>query len=182
MDGLLGLIITGMIFYFLNKGMKKAGEHRRGTQFGKLGEAFEKAATVFQDEFSSTPKAHTPTVKPLSKPISRPLSTSAPVMPPPVSTPQIFSTLTPNVQQGGSLGGMGSYTGSLGVSSTEGMDLCDSTLNHDRIIVEEPEAEFLNEYEGSALLPFPFTADAVMQGVIMSEVLTRPAQRKWGRR
>lgn len=90
--------------------------------------------------------------------------------------------MSPTLSEGESFQNRGVYVGSLGVASMEGMDFCDPMLNHDRIIAAEPEAWFSMEDGGTAALPVFFTTDAVARGVIMSEVLARPGQRKWGRR
>ncbi len=66
--------------------------------------------------------------------------------------------------------------------STEGMDFCDPSLSHDRIVPQEDDGVYGAEPMAVHAGAFSFTTDAVMQGVVMSEILQRPAQRKWGRR
>lgn len=73
------------------------------------------------------------------------------------------------------------YGGSLGLSSLEGMDTCDPSLNHDRIISEE-SSDLPEEPKEAAGFSISFTRDAIMQGIVMSEILARPSERKWGRR
>lgn len=69
--------------------------------------------------------------------------------------------------------------GSLGVGSTEGIDVCDPSLEHG-VSAEDlsPVFSYAMPVEGA----LKFNRRALLQGVIMSEVLTRPSQRKWGRR
>lgn len=73
------------------------------------------------------------------------------------------------------------YGGSLGYSSLEGVDICNPSLNHDRIISEEG-SQPPEEPKEVAGLSLSFTKDAIVQGIVMSEILTRPSERKWGRR
>jgi len=75
---------------------------------------------------------------------------------------------------------MSGYMGDSGYVSLEGMDLCDPELGHSRIRNELSPLDPIPVDEAYAL-PFAFTADAVVQGVIMSEILTRPNRRRWVR-
>lgn len=77
------------------------------------------------------------------------------------------------------------YTGSLGgssqegASSQEGEDTCDPSLSH-----AAPSAYGANGVYADAIGAEPMPAwdgRSLLRGVIMSEILTRPAQRKWGR-
>ena len=76
----------------------------------------------------------------------------------------------------------GDYVGSLNVDSDEGRDLCDPELGHAheeeftvQALPDEP-----NPYEETPVLSWD--SRAIVQGVVMNEILTRPDQRKWGRR
>lgn len=71
------------------------------------------------------------------------------------------------------------YGGSLGATSTEGRDTCDPSLGHERRQPVEPAADAYALDEG----PVPeLDAQTLIQGIVMSEILKRPYERKWGRR
>lgn len=72
------------------------------------------------------------------------------------------------------------YQGSLGGGSTEGEDICDPTLGHDKKANDDLESIYSQEIGAEPLLDFG--AHAILQGVVMSEILARPNQRKWGGR
>lgn len=77
-----------------------------------------------------------------------------------------------------SMEGYGAYQGSLGVDSAEGRDLCDSDLGHDR------ELEFSwreSAYTSDIGVVPEMDAQAMARAVVMSEILKRPSERKWGR-
>lgn len=192
MDALIVLAMLFSIISVIAKALKKAGDRksgawpsvgssgrtRFGTQLEGLEGAIEKAASVFRDEFSPSQRPKpSPVVKTPPQPIARKAA-----MEDISSSPQRFSVMSPTLSEGDSFQNRGGYVGSLGVASMEGMDLCDPMLNHDRIIAAEPEAGLPMDEEGTVALPVLFTADAVVRGVIMSEVLARPGQREWGRR
>lgn len=72
-------------------------------------------------------------------------------------------------------------TGSLGGESTEGIDTCDPSLEHQRD--GEPRAhDALYTADQPTATGLRFDAGTLLGGVIMSEILTRPSQRKWGHR
>lgn len=73
--------------------------------------------------------------------------------------------------------GHADYEGSLGGGSSEGIDTCDPSLEHGR---RQPAADsvYADEIGGEPLIDI--SPRAVMHGIVMSEILTRPAQR--GRR
>ena len=73
------------------------------------------------------------------------------------------------------------YFGSLGMATMEGEDTCDPLLQHTR---EPREQEWMASRTPETLntLPMPFTKSALLQSVVMSEILTHPSQRKWGRK
>ncbi len=77
-------------------------------------------------------------------------------------------------------GGRSEYIGSLGVASEEGMDLCDPSLEHGRSV--GPASGGVHEGGPDDAPLVDLHARAMMQGIVMSEILTRPSQRKWGRR
>ena len=70
------------------------------------------------------------------------------------------------------------YTGSLGGVSTEGEDECDPSLGHGESAVAQISAV---ESAADTQPELSFNRQALLNGVVMNEILTRPAQRKWGR-
>lgn len=71
--------------------------------------------------------------------------------------------------------------GSMDYVSTEGADLCDPSLAHSRAQRSlDGTANIYDEQITSTPL-IDLRAHAILQGVIMSEILQRPAQRKWGK-
>ncbi|HIU19471.1 MAG TPA: hypothetical protein IAC48_05370 [Candidatus Limiplasma stercoravium] len=70
-------------------------------------------------------------------------------------------------------------SGSTASPSMEGRDTCDPSLGHAKVRpAATPTAYDAPEYAGPRL---EMNAQTILQGVVMSEILTRPAQRKWGR-
>lgn len=70
-----------------------------------------------------------------------------------------------------------SWIGSMNVDSDEGEDLCDPSLGHERETIIDPQSVYAGEIGKEPLLDL--SSRGLMQGVIMSEILTRPAQRKY---
>lgn len=68
-----------------------------------------------------------------------------------------------------------SHMGSLMAESTEGMDLCDPTLEHDRETVVDPHSVYAGEIGAEHRIDL--SPNGLWQGVVMSEILTRPAER-----
>ena len=62
--------------------------------------------------------------------------------------------------------------------SAEGRDTCDPSLGHERRSVEPADDAYALD-EG--LVP-ELDAQTLIQGIVMSEILKRPYERKWGRR
>lgn len=151
------LIIVGVIGSF----SKKYKEQFKAT---------EKQGTAPHTPFSYHNRAESPKAVFHSSPLAaaRPVSQEG------------YSPLSPRVEQTAQ-----EWTGSLqgnstqGTVSTEGMDICDASLGHQRLplwLADETEPLFGAEENAT------ISSDALLQGVIMSEILTRPSQRKWGRR
>lgn len=67
------------------------------------------------------------------------------------------------------------YEGSLGGGSTEGVDTCDPELEHG--VHWQPEADSVYAREIGSETLIDLSPRAMMQGVVMSEILTRPARR-----
>ena len=74
------------------------------------------------------------------------------------------------------------YVGSLGSGSTEGEDVCDPSLQHGESSLEDE----LNPIYATAISTqepmLDLSKKGLLQGIVMSEILTRPAQRKRGHR
>ena len=67
------------------------------------------------------------------------------------------------------------YMGSLLADTSEGEDACDLELGHEREAVIIPESVYANEIGREPVLDL--SARGIYQGVVMSEILTRPSQR-----
>lgn len=68
------------------------------------------------------------------------------------------------------------YMGSMLVDSDEGEDACDPTLAHDRPERVDPHSVYAGEIGAEHRLDF--SPEGLWQGVVMSEILTRPAERQ----
>ncbi len=168
MDALVALIIIGVcVSLFRKSGVKqsrkRSAPYRRG-QVNPRPVPFEPVDPV------STPK-----VSPIPKPDPEPFCQEA----------EGFSGEGQGMSHSlerAPLTSPGDYVGSLNVDSDEGRDLCAPELGHGheeefavRQLPDEP-----NPYEESPVLSWD--SRAIVQGVVMNEILTRPGQRKWGRR
>lgn len=69
------------------------------------------------------------------------------------------------------------WNGSLNADSAEGEDLCDPSLGHEREISADPQSVYAGEIGREPLVDT--SPRGLIQGVIMSEILTRPAHRKY---
>ena len=67
------------------------------------------------------------------------------------------------------------YMGSLLADTSEGEDACEQDLGHERETVIAPESVYANEIGSEPVLDL--SARGIYQGVVRSEMLTRPAQR-----
>lgn len=66
------------------------------------------------------------------------------------------------------------YIGSLGVDSLEGIDICDESLGHS----DTHPLEVLPDEEETAEVPCFFSKEALLQGIVMKEILARPSYPK----
>ena len=71
------------------------------------------------------------------------------------------------------------FRGSMEAFSTEGEDLCDPELGHEREPVYEEGSVYENQITGAPKLDL--SAQGVWQGVVMSEILGRPGGRRAAR-
>ena len=67
------------------------------------------------------------------------------------------------------------FRGSMQVESTEGECICDPELEHERETKPEPASVYAGEIGREPLVDF--SARGLMRGIVMSEILARPAQR-----
>jgi len=67
------------------------------------------------------------------------------------------------------------FRGSMQTESTEGECICDPELEHEREKEPAPTSVYAGEIGKEPLVDF--SARGVLQGFVMSEILTRPAQR-----
>ncbi len=67
------------------------------------------------------------------------------------------------------------FRGSMQVDSNEGECICDPELEHEREQVTASESVYASEIGREPLMDF--SALGLLQGVVMSEILTRPVQR-----
>ena len=65
------------------------------------------------------------------------------------------------------------FRGSMDTVSTEGECLCDPVLEHEREAVTDSESVYAGEIGREPL--FDLSAKGIVQGVVMSEILQRPA-------
>ncbi len=98
-----------------------------------------------------------------------------------MGTTPAYQPVKPRTFLEGESSGEGQLAGSMEYQSTEGLDLCDSTLGHGDSHLWDLEQE-LQGLPQQHSLPFALHGDSLVQAVVMSEVLARPGQRKWGKR
>lgn len=67
------------------------------------------------------------------------------------------------------------YMGSMVVDSDEGEDTCDPALMHDRELPADLQSVYAHQIGAEHRLDL--SPDGLWQGVVMSEILTRPAER-----
>lgn len=67
------------------------------------------------------------------------------------------------------------YMGSLHETSAEGEDDCDPELEHRRFVAPPEDSVYAEEIGREPMLDF--SAKGLYQGVVMSEILTRPSRR-----
>jgi len=68
-----------------------------------------------------------------------------------------------------------SFRGSMQAESMEGECICDPELEHEREQVTAPESVYAGEIGREPIVDV--SARGLMQGIVMNEILTRPAQR-----
>lgn len=71
----------------------------------------------------------------------------------------------------------GEYRGSMDAAATEGVDFCDPSLEHVRTKTADPESVYANEIGNGPALDL--SPRGIYQGIVMSEILTRPAYRRY---
>ena len=161
-----GLVVFLVIISWIIKRAKKAGENVKDQDvFDKIADKLTTFAEKMDQDWSWDGKPKSESVKPEAAPAE--------------------------VRQGESLWessprGTRTFaweeTGSLGYGTKEGMDTCDPTLGHERLWENWTQEEDEPVREAAPNAPLIFTEKALWQGVVMSEILARPSQRKWGKR
>lgn len=92
---------------------------------------------------------------------------------PPVAEQLEMTAVEGESQHPASAWTMGSeYVGSLNVDSNEGEDLCDPSLEHERDVRYETDSVYAGEIGDRPSVSFD--PRAIVQGVVMSEVLSAP--------
>ena len=71
----------------------------------------------------------------------------------------------------------GEYRGSMEAPATEGIDFCDPSLEHVRMESVEPESVYAGEIGRQPALDL--SPRGIYQGIVMSEILARPASRRY---
>ena len=192
MDSILALIIIFWIVSAFSKALKPKK---------KAGEAGRKRTAARVDRETPAPAQPAPAEQP---PAARPTFMMPPLQPRPEGSGSLGSASTEGRDTcdptlGHDRRKAAPYTGSLGSVSTEGRDTCDPTLGHDRRTAarrDEPRAVPAERRENSPHRRAPaadedayaldegimpqLDAQALIQGVVMSEILKRPNERKWG--
>lgn len=192
MDSILALIIIFWIVSTFSKALKPKK---------KAGEAGRKRTAARVDRETPAPAQPAPAEQP---PAARPTFMMPPLQPRPEGSGSLGSASTEGRDTcdptlGHDRRKAAPYTGSLGSVSAEGRDTCDPTLGHDRRTAarrDEPRAVPAERRENSPHRRAPaadedayaldegimpqLDAQALIQGVVMSEILKRPNERKWG--
>lgn len=192
MDSILALILIFWIVSAFSKALKPKK---------KAGEAGRKRAAARVDRENPAPAQPAPAEQP---PAAQPTFMMPPLQPRPEGSGSLGSASTEGRDTcdptlGHDRRKAAPYTGSLGSVSTEGRDTCDPTLGHDRRTAarrDEPRAVPAERRENSPHRRAPaadgdayaldedimpqLDAQALIQGVVMSEILKRPNERKWG--
>lgn len=192
MDSILALIIIFWIVSAFSKALKPKK---------KAGEAGRKRTAARVERETPAPAQPAPAEQP---PAARPTFMMPPLQPRPEGSGSLGSASTEGRDTcdptlGHDRRKAAPYTGSLGSVSAEGRDTCDPTLGHDRRTAarrDEPRAVPAERRENSPHRRAPaadedayaldegimpqLDAQALIQGVVMSEILKRPNERKWG--
>lgn len=192
MDSILALII---IFWIVSAFSKALNPKKRAGQAGK------KRTAARVDRETPAPAQPAPAEQP---PAARPTFMMPPLQPRPEGSGSLGSASTEGRDTcdptlGHDRRKAAPYTGSLGSVSAEGRDTCDPTLGHDRRTAarrDEPRAVPAERRENSPHRRAPaadedayaldegimpqLDAQALVQGIVMSEILKRPNERKWG--
>lgn len=172
MDLIIGLLVLYWVFKAV---VKKAQPEKNHAQ--RHGDAFT------DGERQPSKPAATPRPEHRKAPMARPVFAEGASMQyePMQSHIQHRLTEQPDMSEyvGGMSVGKNDYTGSLGGGSTEGQDICDPSLGHDDgILVADENDVYAPAAESSNA---QWSGKAILQGVVMSEILTRPSERKWGK-
>ena len=174
MEGLVVLAVLYFVFRAIaRKGREVADSVRRGNG------APVSAAPPAKPQSAPVKRA----IPPTPRPTQRALPTTKPRMQTALENASTegeaaYKPIQPSVQLNATLG---PYTGSLGASpmeglpSMEGSDTCDPTLEHGRTFTPHVAAYAMGgEGTSEPVLPEAWNAKALVQGVVMQEILNRP--------
>lgn len=153
-----GIIIIAVVFAWISAFMKSA---KKKTESAQKYQRVSRPAPA-AGRAAKAPKADSPTVQPSGEGMSmayQPMQTHL---------SQLLKEETPKHEE---------YVGSLGVASAEGEDVCDPSLGHSAASAAyQEDAQAVGDEA-----PLSWSPSAVIQGVVMSVILKRPSERKWGR-
>ena len=153
MDGLLVLVLIGWLISQMSK-KKKTPKPKRTLNASKENAAQRKAERIAQMQAE------------LEKRRAQPLRERQPVEQMVNSEGESATAYMPMEE---------AFRGSMQVNSTEGECICDPELEHEREKEPSPTSVYAGEIGKDPLVDF--SARGVLQGFVMSEILTRPAQR-----
>lgn len=195
MDSILALIIIFWIVSAFSKALKPKK---------KAGEAGRKRTAARVDRETPAPAQPAPAEQP---PAARPTFMMPPLEPRPARAGSLEGASTEGRDTcdptlGHDRRRTAAYAGSLGAASNEGKDTCDPALGHDRRSAQargdepriapgerresQPQARrhtaapMEDAYAPDEGLVPELDAQALVQGIVMSEILKRPNERKWG--
>ena len=198
MDSILALII---VFWIVSAFSKALNSKKKARQAGK------KRVTTWTSGPAKKPSAAPAEPPPAPAPAAEPNFMMPPLEPRPAQTGSLGSTSTEGKDTcdptlGHDRRRTAAYAGSLGAASNEGKDTCDPALGHDRRSAQargdepriapgerresQPQARrhtaapMEDAYAPDEGLVPELDAQALVQGIVMSEILKRPNERKWG--
>ncbi|MEA4928850.1 MAG: hypothetical protein VB104_09255 [Candidatus Limiplasma sp.] len=174
MEGLIVLAVLYFLFRAIaRKGREVTANVRRGN------EAPMSAATPVKPQSAPVKRANPPA----PRPTQRALPTTKPRMQTALENASTegeaaYKPIQPSVRLNATLG---PYTGSMGATpmeglpSMEGSDTCDPSLEHGRTFTPRVAAYAMGEQQPTEpVLPEAWNAKALVQGVVMQEILNRP--------
>lgn len=177
-----GLIVLAVL-YFLFRAIARKGREVAGTARRDSGAPMT-AATPGKPQNQPVRHASTATPRPEApRPVQRAIPATKPRMQTALENASTegeaaYKPIQPSVRLNATLG---PYTGSMGATpmeglpSLEGSDTCDPSLEHGRTFTPRVAAYATGEQRPTEpVLPEAWNAKALVQGVVMQEILNRP--------